>query len=64
MLAEGFHTAFRKAVDHPYASVIHKLISDMPREDWGAVIDFVATPVIAWLRKAEARQQEGKETPS
>lgn len=39
MLAEGFHTAFRKAADSMEATVIHKMIRDMPSEDWSAVID-------------------------
>lgn len=54
VIGEGFHTAFRKAVDHPYATVIHKLIGDLPDEDWSAVIDFVSGPVTGMLRRAEA----------
>jgi hypothetical protein len=58
MLAEGFHTAFRKAVDSPLATVIRKLIRDMEPGEYGAVIDFTAGPLIAMLREAEARAGE------
>jgi hypothetical protein len=56
MLGEGFHTAFRKAVDHPYATVIHKLIRELPDGDYGAVVDFVAGPLIAMLREAQKKE--------
>lgn len=58
MLAEGFHTAFRKAVDSPFAVVIHKLIKDLEDGEYAAVIDFTADPLIAMLREAEARAKE------
>jgi hypothetical protein len=57
MLSEGFHTAWRKAVDHPYATVIHKLIRDLPDGEYGAVVDFVADPLINMLRQAEEKQE-------
>jgi hypothetical protein len=41
MLAEGFHTAFRKAIDSPLAMPIHRLIGELPDDDWAAVLDFV-----------------------
>jgi hypothetical protein len=41
VLAEGFHTAFRKGTYCPQAHQIWTLIQEMPGEDWGAVIDFV-----------------------
>lgn len=44
MLAEGFHTAFRKAIDGPDAMPIHRMISNMSDEDWSCVIEFVADP--------------------
>jgi len=64
MLGQGFHTAFRKAVDDPHATVIHTLI-DKLRDDtdsqgyssWSAVISFVANPLIAMLRRAETEAQ-------
>lgn len=63
MLAEGFHTAFRKAIDHPYATVIHKLITDLPGEEWSAILDFVAEPLTAMLRQAQAASDnQGKDT--
>lgn len=40
-LAEGFHTAFRKASDHPTANKIWHLIKEMPDGEYGKVIDFV-----------------------
>lgn len=40
-LAEGFHTAFRKASDHPNAHKIWVLIRELPPKSWGSVIDFV-----------------------
>lgn len=53
MLAEGFHTAFRKAVDSPFAAVIHKLIRDMEDGEYAAIIDFTADPLVSRLREAE-----------
>lgn len=40
-LAEGFHTAFRKASSHPNAHQIWKLIRELPSDEWGSVIDYV-----------------------
>jgi hypothetical protein len=54
MIAEGFATAWRKGTDTPESVVIWKLIKDMEPEEWGAVIDFVADPLIAMLRRADA----------
>ena len=42
LLAEGFHTAFRKASQHKLSSQIHSLIGDLPQREWGEVIEFVA----------------------
>lgn len=64
MVAEGFHTAFRKAVDHPYATVIHKLIRELPPEDWAAVLDFVVRPIVRQLREAQRAAEKKKEQPS
>lgn len=42
VLGEGLHTAFRKATDHPYSTVIHKLISeDNYSRDWDSILSFV-----------------------
>lgn len=41
MLGEGFHTAFRKATDAPLAMPIHRLLSELDPDDWGAVLSFV-----------------------
>jgi hypothetical protein len=42
MIGEGFHTAFRKAVDSATAAQIHRLIGGMEYRDWAAVVSFVA----------------------
>jgi len=60
-LAEGFATAWRKAVDSPESVVIMKLIKDMDPEDWAAAIDFVADPMIRWLREAQAKHEKGND---
>lgn len=39
---EAFHTAFRKAIDHPLAMPIHRLIGELPADDWSAVLGFAA----------------------
>lgn len=41
LLGEGFHTAFRKAIDGPDAMPIHRMISKMDPQDWSAVISWV-----------------------
>jgi hypothetical protein len=41
MIAEGFHTAFRKGTDCAQAMPIHRLIAAMPDQEWSNVIDFV-----------------------
>jgi len=41
LVSEGFHTAFRKASDHPLALEIWGLIRDLPAEEWNSVIGFV-----------------------
>jgi hypothetical protein len=42
VLGEAFHTAFRKATNCEQAHPIWTLISQMPSDDWAAVLDFVA----------------------
>jgi hypothetical protein len=65
MIAEGLHTAFRKASDSPESRVIHKLIDGMPHEEWRAIVDFVTDPLTGMLRKAEAHAKTGgQENPS
>jgi hypothetical protein len=63
MLGEGFHTAFRKAIDGPDAMPIHRMISDMRPEDWSAVIRFVADPLWDLLRERGGVAAE-KDRPS
>jgi hypothetical protein len=41
LLAEGFHTAFRKASGHRKAHEIWQAIQDLPARDWRSVIEFV-----------------------
>lgn len=41
-LGHEFHTAFRKAIhDSEHGHKIWMLIREMPREEWGAVLEFV-----------------------
>lgn len=47
-LGEAIHTAFRKATDCDQAHPIWKLIQEMPKEDWEAVLDFVALTPDGW----------------
>lgn len=42
LIGEGFHTAFRNAVDTARAATIHRLIADMPPEEWSKIVGFVA----------------------
>lgn len=44
-LAEGIHTAFRKATDCPQALPIHRLISEMPDGEWGQVIRWTVSGI-------------------
>lgn len=41
MLGEGFHTAFRKATDDPLAMPVHRLIDQLGKGEYRAVLDFV-----------------------
>jgi hypothetical protein len=50
LLGEGFHTAFRKAVDHPYAAVIHLLIRELRGEEWASAVEFTAGPLWGIMR--------------
>lgn len=45
MIAEGTHTAFRKATDHALAMPIHRLIGELPPEEWSSVVEFIADPI-------------------
>lgn len=49
-LGEAFHTALRKASDHPAAWRAHQAISDLPSEEWNAVLDFVRSSIGLPLR--------------
>lgn len=40
-LGEAFHTALRKASDHPEAVRAWRAIDALPTEEWDAVLDFV-----------------------
>lgn len=41
LLAEGIHTAFRKASAHPEAHKAWLAIRNLPPEEWGNVVEFV-----------------------
>lgn len=45
MIAEGTHTAFRKATDHALAMPIHRLIGELPPAEWSNVVEFVTDPI-------------------
>ena len=55
LLAEGFHTAFRKASDHESSGQIWRLISDLPPDHWRDIIEFATEPTITAL---EGKQQD------
>jgi hypothetical protein len=57
MIAEGFHTAFRKATDSMEGAIAWKAIRDMDHEEWSAILDFVVGPLIKMFRKAEAQEK-------
>lgn len=57
MIAEGFHTAFRKAADSVDSAIAWKAIRDMDREEWGAILDFTVNPLIEMLREAETQDK-------
>ena len=50
-LGEGFHTAFRKASDTPQADKIWHLIRDMDPAEWSSVLDFVAKPLVDYVKE-------------
>lgn len=56
---EGMHTAFRKASDHPSAFLIHRLITELPDEEWSAIVDFVAREVWEYPRKDHRSLEKG-----
>lgn len=37
----AFHTAFRKVSDHDNTVKIHRLISELPEDDWLSILEFV-----------------------
>jgi len=53
-LGEGFHTAFRKAVDSKEADRIWHAINDLPSEEWSAVLYFVAEPLLEIIQERVA----------
>ena len=58
MLAEGFHTAFRKASDSDEAWRIWKLIREMPPAEWSKIISFVADPTWDMLQSGLEKATE------
>ena len=52
-LAEGIHTAFRKASDHSSAHAIWKLIRTLPGGAWDNIVNFVANAMIDGLEHRE-----------
>jgi hypothetical protein len=49
LLGEGFHTALRKEGESVAADWAWRSIRDMPRDEWGRVLDFVARPTWEYL---------------
>lgn len=49
LLAEGFHTGFRKASSHPEAHKAWKAIKALPTDEWGQVLDFLMSGLRPWL---------------
>ena len=49
-LGEGMHTTFRKGTDAPQAMTIHRLIDEMPDEDWHNAVYFVADAMWQFIR--------------
>lgn len=58
-LGEGFHTAFRKGSDCVEAGKIHKLIADMPSEEWEHVVNFALHYITEALRVTALAGKEG-----
>lgn len=42
ILGEAIHTGFRKGSDHASADRVWKAIHDMPSEEWGKAVDWIA----------------------
>lgn len=53
LLGEGFHTAFRKGTEHPSSGKIWNLISELPEDEWAAIIDWVADPFLTMWGEEE-----------
>ncbi len=40
-LGESIHVSFRKASDHKNTTEIHRLISELPEDDWRGILEFI-----------------------
>ncbi len=49
---EGIHTGLRKATDNLYAARAHQAITEMPDEDWRAVLEFAFQQIqkVVWKK--------------
>lgn len=63
MISEGMHTAFRKGADSMESAIAWKAIKDMDHEEWNAIVSFVADPIVAMLREAEAAAKAAGQEP-
>ena len=63
MVAEGFHTGFRKATDHDLAHPIWKMIQELPGEHYAAVVDFVVEPLFETLNDQIDKRRRNSTTP-
>jgi hypothetical protein len=61
MIGEGFHTAFRKAFDSERAMPLHTMITELPDEEWDAVLEFVLYGLIPWFKEKGIQITETKE---
>jgi hypothetical protein len=64
MVAEGTHTAFRKATGCSQAWQIWKLIDEMPGDEWEKVVKFIGEPIVNALEEdgwARSWKVEGKD---
>lgn len=50
-LAEGIHTAFRKASDSNRSDQIHQLIAKMPPDEWKSIVSFISSGMIDGMKR-------------
>lgn len=63
-MGEGFHTAFRKAIDGHDSHIIWQKINDLPADVWGYAIDFVGDPIIEMVEEMIKKNLAGQKRKS